>query len=177
MPLTKVEKDKIVADVGQLLETSKLTVVARYKGTNVKDMQTLRADSKEAGTNIKVIKNRLFKKAIEATTKFKDSDTTSLEGMLLYAFNADDEVAPAQNLHNFAKTNPNIEFVGAFTSDGLFIGAEDVQELASLPSKDQLRAMLVGTFAAPLSGFVNILSGNVRSVLNVLSARAEAIKE
>ena len=65
MPLTKVEKDKIVADVSQLLEVSKLTVVARYKGTSVKAMQTLRADSKEAGTSIKVIKNRLFKKAIQ----------------------------------------------------------------------------------------------------------------
>ncbi len=176
MPLTKVEKDKIVADVAQLLETSKLTVVARYKGTNVKAMQTLRADSKEAGTSIKVIKNRLFKKAIENTTKLKDSDTTALEGMLLYAFNADDEVAPAQNLHNFAKTNPNIEFVGAFTSDGDFMNAEDVMVLASLPSKDQLRGMLVGTFAAPLTGFMNVLNGNVRGILNVLSARAESIQ-
>lgn len=177
MPLTKVEKDKIVADVSQLLEVSKLTVVARYKGTSVKAMQTLRADSKEAGTSIKVIKNRLFKKAIEGTTNLKDSDTSALEGMLLYAFNADDEVAPAQNLYNFAKTNPNIEFVGAYTIDGLFIGADDVKQLASLPSKDQLRGLLVGMFAAPLSGFVNVLSGNIRGVLNVLSARAETITE
>jgi large subunit ribosomal protein L10 len=177
MPLTKVEKDKIVADVAQLLETSKLTVVAKYQGTSVKAMQTLRADSKEAGTSIKVIKNRLFKKAIEASSNLKDSDTTALEGMLLYAFNADDEVAPAQNLHNFAKTNPNIEFVGAFTIDGQFMGADDVKQLASLPSKDQLRGMLVGTFAAPLSGFVNVLAGNLRGVLNVLTARSETIKE
>ena len=97
--------------------------------------------------------------------------------MLLYAFNADDEVAPAQNLYNFAKTNPNIEFVGAYTIDGLFIGADDVKQLASLPSKDQLRGLLVGMFAAPLSGFVNVLSGNIRGVLNVLSARAETITE
>ncbi len=177
MPLKKAEKDQIVADVAQLLETSKLTVVARYKGTNVKAMQTLRADSKTTGTSIKVIKNRLFKKAVEASSKLKDSDTSALEGMLLYAFNAEDEVAPAQNLHNFAKTNPNIEFVGAFTSDGQFMSAEDVKHLATLPSKDQLRGILVGTFAAPLSGFVNVLAGNVRGVLNVLSARAEAIKE
>jgi large subunit ribosomal protein L10 len=95
--------------------------------------------------------------------------------MLLYAFNSEDEVAPAQNLQAFAKTNPTLEFVGAITADGQFMSAEDVKALANLPSKEQLRAMLVGTIAAPLSGFVNVLSGNIRGVLNVLNARAEAL--
>ncbi|HEY1644864.1 MAG TPA: 50S ribosomal protein L10, partial [Candidatus Saccharimonadales bacterium] len=91
------------------------------------------------------------------------------------AFNSEDEVAPAQILASFAKTNPGIEFVGAFSSDGQFMVAEDVKILANLPSKDQLRAMLVGTLAAPLSGFANVLSGNVRGVLNVLNARSEQL--
>jgi large subunit ribosomal protein L10 len=53
------------------------------------------------------------------------------------------------------------------------MAVEDVKSLASLPSKDQLRAQLVGTLAAPLSGFVNVLSGNLRGFLNVLAAKAE----
>jgi len=61
------------------------------------------------------------------------------------------------------------------SSDGKFLAAEDVKVLAALPSKEQLRGQLVGTIAAPLSGFVNVLAGNVRGVLNVLSARADQL--
>jgi len=114
-----------------------------------------------------------FCQALLATDSLKDTDAGRLTGQLLYAFNADDEVAPAQALANFAKKNPTIEFVGAITQEGQFMAVEDVKSLASLPNKDQLRAQLVGTLAAPLSGFVNVLSGNLRGFLNVLSAKAE----
>ena len=68
-----------------------------------------------------------------------------------------------------------MEFVGAISADGQFVGVDDVKALASLPSKEQLRAQLVGTISAPISGFVKVMSGNVRGVINVLNARAEAI--
>jgi large subunit ribosomal protein L10 len=175
MPLTKDKKNEVVSEVAKLLGVSKLTVVAKYEGTGVKAMQQLRRDASQNGTKVKVVKNRLVVQALKATDDLKSVDTSALEGMLLYAFNEQDEVAPAQNLHAFAKTNPTLEFVGGITPDGQFISADDVKELANLPSKDQLRGMLVGTLAAPLSGFVNVMAGNVRGVMNVLSARAEAI--
>ncbi len=176
MALTKNEKQAVVTEVSELLADSKLTVVAKYEGTPVKALQGLRRDAKDGGTRVKVVKNRLVIQALKATDGFKDTETEALQGMLLYAFNAQDEVAPAQVLHAFAKTNPNLEFVGAITDEGQFIPADDVKVLASLPSKDQLRSMLVGTIAAPLSGFVNVMAGNVRGVLNVLTARAEALE-
>ncbi len=176
MALTKQEKDEVVASVSDLLASSKLTVVAQYQGTSVKQMQELRKSAKENGTVVKVVKNRLVRQAVSSTENLKDVDTSALNGQLLYAFNAEDEVAPAQSLATFAKKNPSIKFVGAFSTDGQFMSADDVQYLASLPSKDQLRAQLVGTIGAPLSGFVNVLSGNIRGVLNVMSARAEAIQ-
>lgn len=176
MALTKAKKHEVVSQVSALLNDSKMTVVASYQGTSVKDMQQLRRQSRDSGTKVRVIKNRLVIKSLKSLDKFKNVDTTALTGQLLYAFNPDDEVAPAQMLAQFAKSRPNVQFVGAFSADGMFLPAEDVKALASLPSKDQLRAQLVGTISAPLSGFVNVLSGNVRGVLNVLSARAEAIK-
>lgn len=172
MALTKDEKNQVVADVSQLLGSSKLTVVAQYQGTGVKQMQELRRGARQTGTVVKVVKNRLVRQALLATDTLKDTDTGALTGQLLYAFNADDEVAPAQALATFAKQNPTITFVGAITADGQFMSADDVTSLASLPSKDQLRAQLVGTIAAPLSGFVNVLNGNLRGFLNVLSAKA-----
>ncbi len=176
MALTKDKKNEVVAEVSSLLSSSKMTVVTAYQGTTVKAMQQLRREVRDSGTQLKVVKNRLVIKAIQATEGMKDVDTTALEGMLLYAFNSEDEVAPAQAIASFAKTNPTLKFVGAITADGTFIGADDVKALAALPSKDQLRGMLVGTIAAPLSGFVNVLSGNVRGILNVLNARAQALE-
>jgi large subunit ribosomal protein L10 len=175
MALTKNKKNEVVEEVRQLLSTSKMTVITKYQGTTVKALQQLRAEARDNGTTVKVVKNRLVKKALEQTDSLQKVDTTMLEGMLLYAFNSEDEVAPAQSIANFAKANPTLEFVGAITQDGQFISSEDVKALASLPSKDQLRGMLVGTFAAPLSGFVNVLAGNVRGVLNVLNARVQQV--
>lgn len=175
MALTKDKKQQVVEEVAELLQGSKLTVVAKYKGTGVKAMQQLRRDASQTGTKVKVVKNRLVMQALKSTDSLKDVDTAALEGMLLYAFNSEDEVAPAQSLNTFAKTNPSLVFVGAITAEGRFIPEADVKALANLPSKEQLRAQLVGTIGAPLSGFANVLTGNVRGVLNVLNARAEAV--
>ncbi|MEI7674459.1 MAG: 50S ribosomal protein L10 [bacterium] len=175
MALTRQKKEDIVSTVSDLLAESKLTVVAKYTGTTVKNIQALRDQAEENDTNIKVIKNRLIIKALASNDKFKNIDTSEIKGQLLYAFNPRDEVAPAKDLATFAKLNPTIEFVGAISSDGLFISAEDVKALSQLPTKDQLRAQLVGTISAPLNGFVNVLAGNIRGVYNVLNARADAI--
>lgn len=177
MALTKEKKNEVVKEVSDLLSTSKMTVVAAYKGTPVKAMQALRRSGRDNGTTLKVVKNRLVIQAMKQTDTLKATDTSMLNGMLLYAFNSDDEAAPAQTLANFAKTQPTLEFVGAFAADGTFMDADDVKAIASLPSKDQLRGMLVGTLAAPLSGFMNVMAGNVRGVMNVLNARAEALGE
>lgn len=175
MALTKAKKHQVVKDVSDLVSTSKLTVIAEYKGTPVKAMQSLRRQARDSGTKVLVIKNRLVIKALQDNDATKATDTSALTGMLLYAFNEEDEVAPAQVLATFAKTQPTLQFVGAIASDGHFMGADDVKALASLPGKEQLRGMLVGTLAAPLSGFINVMTGNVRGVLNVLSARGKAL--
>jgi large subunit ribosomal protein L10 len=175
MALTRQKKEDTVADVQALLAGSKLTVFARYQGTAVKDMQQLRSQAKDSGTTVKVIKNRLFKKALESVGNLNQADISDLKGQLLYAFNDSDEVAPAQNLAGFAKSNPQVEFVGAITADGQLLSAQDVQMLADLPSKEQLRGQLVGLIASPLSGFSAVLSGNIRGVMNVLSARADQL--
>ena len=174
MALTKDKKNEVVAEATQLLGGSKLTVLAKYQGTSVKALQQLRRDAIGNGTKVQVIKNRLFKLALASDSKFKDVDQSVLTGQILYAFNEQDEVAPAQSLATFAKTESQVEFIGAITADGQFIGPDDVKALAALPSKDQLRGMLVGTLAAPLTGFVGVLSGNLRGFMNVLNAKAES---
>lgn len=172
MPLTKEKKNEVVAEISELLNASKMTVVAKYEGTTVKSMQELRRQSRENGTKVKVVKNRLVKKALEQTDKLQNVDMTSLEGMLVYAFNSDDEVAPAQSLNTFAKTNPTLQFVGAITAAGLFIGADEVKALAALPSKDQLIAQVLATLTSPINDILNGLSGNLHALLDGVEAKA-----
>lgn len=173
MALTKDKKNEIVAEIVRLLNDSKITVVAEYKGTTVKAIQQLRKDAKASGTKLSVVKNRLVKKALESTDK-KDVDTSALTGQLLYAFNATDEVAPAKTLAEFAKQGGSLQFVGAITEEGKFISADEVKALASLPSKNDLIAQVIATLQSPLNDVVNGLSGGLPSILSGLEAKASA---
>jgi large subunit ribosomal protein L10 len=174
MALTKVKKDEVVAEISGLIGSSKMTVVAKYQGTTVKALQQLRREAKANGTKVKVVKNRLVIKAMRANDAYKDSDVASLNGMLLYAFNGEDEVAPAQILHSFAKANPTLEFVGAFDASGHFMGADDVKALATLPSKNDLIAQVVATLLSPVNDVTNALSGNLHALLDGVEAKAAA---
>ncbi len=172
MALTRIKKNDVVAEVADLLKDSKLTVVAKYEGTTVKAIQALRAAAKQNGTSIKVVKNRLAIKAIQQNDTLKGADTGALKGMLLYAFNATDEVAPAQVLHTFAKTEPSIEFVGAISANGIFMSAADVKALATLPSKTQLIAGVINTLQSPVRNVMSGLSGNLHGLLDAVAAKA-----
>lgn len=176
MALSQEKKEAVVNNLVDLLSSSKITVMAQYTGLNVKESQELRAKARENGTTILVVKNRLVKVALGKVDALKDMDTSDLEGQLLYAFNSEDEVAPAQVLADFAKTHPAIDLKGAFDAAGAKMDEAQVKQLASLPSKEQLRGQLVGTIAAPLGGFVNVLAGNIRGLVNVLNAREQQLQ-
>ncbi len=174
MALTKDKKNEVVADVAELLASSKMTVVAAYQGTTVKALQQLRRDARGNGTKLRVVKNRLVIKALQENDALKSVDTSALNGQLIYAFNSEDEVAPAQVLASFAKLNPSIEFVGAITAQGTFMSVDEVKALATLPSKNQLIAQVIATLAAPLNDVVSGLSGNLHGLLDGIEAKANA---
>ena len=123
MALTKDKKNEVISEVSELLKASKMTVIAKYQGTSVKSMQDFRRQAKATGTTVKVAKNRLVKQAISQTGSLKNIDTGVLEGMLLYAFNPEDEVAPAQVIAAFRRLQPTLEFVGAISADGRFLSS------------------------------------------------------
>lgn len=174
MALTKTEKQAVIDEVAALLGASKMTVVAQYQGTTVKAIQALRRQARENGTTVKVVKNRLVRQAALQTAALKDTDTSNLEGMLLYAFNDGDEVAPAQVLDTFAKTNPTIKFVGAISAEGKMLTADEVKALAGLPSKGDLIAQVIATLLSPVHDVTNGLSGNLHALLDGVEAKATA---
>lgn len=172
MALTKDKKNEVIAEVAELLSSSKMTVVTKYEGTTVKALQALRRQARDNGTKVKVVKNRLVRQAIQQTETIKDVDTSALEGMLLYAFNSEDEVAPAQAIADFAKANPTLEFVGAISAEGKFLSADEVKALATLPGKDQLIGEVVAMLLSPVNDITNALSGNLHALLDGVAEKA-----
>jgi large subunit ribosomal protein L10 len=172
MALTKNQKNDVVGEVADLLRSSKMTVVAKYEGTTVKALQQLRRDAKANGTKVKVVKNRLVIQALKGNKDLEAVDTSALQGMLLYAFNGEDEVAAAQVLNTFAKQNPSLQFVGGISADGNFVSADDVKALAGLPGKNELIAQVMATLISPVNDVTNALSGNLHALLDGVEAKA-----
>jgi large subunit ribosomal protein L10 len=175
MALTKAEKEAVVNEVSELLRTSKMTVVATYQGIDVKSLQQLRRRARENGTRVKVIKNRLVIRALQTNDTFKDVNTLHFNGMLLYAFNDQDEVAAAQVLNAFSKQHPTLTFVGALNSEGYFVEAATVKELAGLPNKNQLLAGLINILNAPMQSVVSSVGDSLNGIMQGLKTKVKTV--
>lgn len=174
MAISKAKKNTLVAEMSELIASSKLTVFAQYQGLSVADVQELRRMAREAGVTIKVVKNRLVRVAMADSKTYKDTDTSALVGQLLYAVSTDDEVAPAQVLDKFAKTHPALQFAGAFSAEGTVMSADEVKALAKLPSKNQLIGEVISQLLSPVNDVTNALSGNLHALLDGVEAKATA---
>lgn len=172
MAISRDKKNTLVAEFTELLTATKSTVFAKYDGLTVADVQKLRAEAREAGVVIKVIKNRLVRVALSDVATYKDTDTSSLTGQLLYAVSAEDEVAPAKTLNAFAKTHPTLVIAGGFSGEGILLSADEVNALASLPSKSQLIGEVVAMLLSPVHDITNALSGNLHALLDGVEAKA-----
>jgi large subunit ribosomal protein L10 len=174
MAITKDKKQALVGELAELFASAKGTAVAKYQGISVAELQDLRKSARAAGVTIKVVKNRLVRVAMGDNTTYKAADTSALVGQLLYAFSADDEVAPAKVLDEFAKTHPTLELVVGFSGEGLTLAQADVKALAGLPSKHQLIAEVVAQLLSPIHDTTNALSGNLHGLLDGIEAKAAA---
>lgn len=174
MALAKEKKVQIVADLKERLDSSKMTVFAHYQGTAVSVLAELRRSAADEGVSVRVVKNRLFKRAMDTNPHFKSLDKDVLSGQLLYAF-GNDEVAPAKVLASFAKSQPQLKFAGALAAEGYFLSVDDVTVLANLPTKQELRAKLASTLKAPFRSLAVVAGSSGRNLLSVLSSRSQAI--
>lgn len=172
MTISKDKKNTLVADLTELLSDAKMTVYAQYQGLTVADMQKLRAEARQAGVKIKVVKNRLVRVAMGEIAVYKDTDTTGLTGQLLYAVSDNDEVAPAKVLATFAKTHPALNLVGGFNDTGANLSESEVKALAALPSKEELVAQVVAQLLSPVTDSISGLSGGLSGIMSGLEAKA-----
>ncbi|MFA5128061.1 MAG: 50S ribosomal protein L10 [Patescibacteria group bacterium] len=171
MPKTKQQKIKVVETLDEGFKKAKSVVFANFQGLTVAQAQTLRGECQKENIQVLAAKKTLVKRVCQ--NMGYDVDPKVFQGGIATFFGMGDEVAPARIVNNFAKKNEIVTIFGGVL-EGKFITADYVKNLATLPSKQELLGKLVGTINAPVSGFVNVLAGNLRglvSVLNNISAR------
>ena len=162
-------KYELVDGLKEKLSKTKAVFVAEYRGMTVAQSTMLRAKVREAGGELKVSKNTLFKIAMkEAGLAQLPDDMT--KGPNVYAICYDDPVAVAKVLKEYANDKTQKAFIlkgGILENQQLNLA--QVMALADLPSKEVLRGQVVRTIAAPLSGLVNVLSGTMRNFVACLA--------
>lgn len=174
MAITREAKEQAVQQLTNDLGRIKLAVMTDYRGLTVAEVEELRANLRSEGISYKVTKNTLLKLAVKNNPELKGVDLSAFTGPMALALGFDDEVAPARVIFQYAKSHDALDIVGGITGEGKLLTGAEVKALATLPSREQLLAQVVGTIAAPLSGFVGVMAGNVRSIVNVLNAIKEA---
>jgi len=170
MAITREAKETAVAELKQDFSTFKLAVLTDYRGLTVAELKELRRNLAAEGMSYRVTKNTLLRIAVAETPALKDLDQSAFTGPMAIAMSASDEVAPARVVFQYAKTHEALEIVGAITPEGVLLAPAEVKALATLPTREQLLAQVVGTIAAPLSGFVGVMGAQVRSIVNVINA-------
>ena len=161
------EKAGKVAELKDLLSSSKGAVLVDYCGLTVAEDTELRSKLREAGVKYMVAKNTFIRIAAkEAGIEGLDA---YLEHNTAVAFSAEDPVAPAKILNDFSKDHKALE-IKAGILDGKVIALDEVKALAELPSREELLAKLVGSMQAPISGLVNVLQGTIRNFVYTLEA-------
>lgn len=171
MPKSRQQKEATLSSLSDGLKSAKASVFANFQGLTVAQADELRNLCRKEGIKVLVAKKTLLKKAFGEIGL--DADPKVYQGGVATFIGSTDEVAPARIVNNFAKKNEVVAIFGG-TLDGKYIDAMFVKNLASLPSKQELLGKLVGTINAPVSGFVNVLAGNLRGLVSVLNNIKEA---
>lgn len=165
--MDRAEKEAMVASLHQTFEDATIVVVTHYSGLTVAEMGELRDQMREAGAVFKVTKNRLTRRALEGT-KYQPLDKM-FTGPTAIAY-SENPVAAAKAAVNFSKTNDKLIVLGgAFGDEQLDVDA--VKSLASLPSLDELRAIIVGIISTPARSIAGVLQAPAGQVARVIGAR------
>lgn len=171
MALGLVAKQAIVKEINDVASNALSVAVAEYRGMEVADMTQLRRQAREQGVYLKVIRNTLAKRAF-IDTKFEDMDS-ALTGPLIYGFSIDAPGSAARLFKDFAKDNKHLKVTALSIGSGL-MGADKLDAVASLPTRDEALAKLLATFKAPVSKFVRTINEVPTKFVRVLSAIKDA---
>jgi len=167
MPKTKQQKQSTVKILVDGLKSAKAAVFANFQGLKVSEAEQLRRECRKNNIQVLAAKKTLVKRACE-DIGLTDINPKIFSGGVATFMAQGDEVSAAKIVSNFAKTHQIVTVFGGIM-EGKFVDALAIKSLASLPSRQELLSRLVGTINAPVSGFVNVLAGNLRNLVGVLN--------
>ncbi|MDO8474463.1 MAG: 50S ribosomal protein L10 [bacterium] len=171
MPKTKAQKAITLKGLGEHIEKQNSILFVDYKGLKVKELLLLRKQLKELGAKLQVAKKTLLKKALQE--KGIDVDLKGMEGQVAAIFSFQDAFSPIKNVAMFAKTAEKLKILGGYIENQVR-DASTMKEIGSIPSKEELLGRLVGSIASPMSGFLNVLQGNIKGLVVALNAIKDA---
>ncbi len=164
---TKQFKNEKIEHYKKQFENAKVAVVADYRGLTVEEITELRRSLQSNKGDLTVTKNTLCKVASKGTNFEVISEL--MQGPTAVAFGFGDEVAPAKVLAKFIKENKKGEIVGAVL-EGKVLSAQEAQKLATMPSREELIAKMLGSINSPASGLVYSVNGVMSALVRAIDA-------
>jgi large subunit ribosomal protein L10 len=170
LAISKEKKKQILAGYIDNMSKSQALILTDYRGLSVADITELRQKLREDKGKLQVVKNTLFKLALEETGTSIPPE--QLQGTIAVGYCLEEVPPVAKILMDFAKQSNILEVRGALLGES-FLDANGVKNLADLPPREVLMAQLVGAFQGPASSLASTLIAPLRELTQVLQARAE----
>ena len=173
--MNRQQKTQQVSELSELFDGVQLLVLTEYTGMNVASMVEFRTKLRESQGGYRIVKNTLAKLAL------KDAEGEALAanftGPVGVAYTKEDAAATAKVVTEFAKDHPELEITAGLIAGGTILDQAGIEALGKLPSKDVLRAKLLGAMSGVSQNFVRVLTAPSRDLVGVLMARSKALAD
>ena len=164
---TKAFKNEKIEHYKRQFENAKVAVVADYRGLSVEEITNLRRKLQAANADLTVTKNTLTK-IVTKGTEF-EAISELMQGPTAIAFGYGDEVTAAKVLAGFIKEAKKCEILGAVL-DGKVLSKQEAEKLATMPSKEELYAKILGSINSPASGITYSVNGVISALVRAIAA-------
>ena len=168
--LIMLDKMQVVSSIKESIENTNLVLFLDFRGLSVPELTELRGSIQKENGNSKVYKNTLTRIALKNLNY--DYPEDFLVGPSLVATSGESIVEFTKSITTFAKDNDSLKIKGGMLNSKA-ISSEEILQLSKLPSREELIAKFVGQLNAPVSGFVNVLSSQIRKLVLTLKAIEE----
>lgn len=164
--MNRNEKTESISEIKELLEGSTAVYLTDYHGINVEDISDIRNQFRNEGVRYKVFKNTLVKRALDEVGKY-DKIADHLTGMTGFAFTSTNPIAPAKIINKYFVDKEKLSLKACYIEGEYFNGSQ-LKALATLPTKDELIASIMGSLDSPVSGIVGAINAVMRDLANVV---------
>lgn len=174
MPITRAKKEELLSEYKEKVSNSSAIVFTHYRGTNVKQQRSLRAKLKESGSEFVVIKNTLLALALKEVRGIDASKlATGPNGVV---FVGEDVAKGVNALKDWIRAEKVVEITGGILESSV-LDASSAEKLSDLPTKEQVRAQLLGMLASPASSLARIINAPAGGLARVINAHVEKQKD